>query len=60
MFVSVIPSNDDMDAKALVNHEPINLVMETLGFQNKNKNQVLASVLTWKLEDGVDGSEEES
>ena len=50
----------DMDAKALVNHEPINLVMETLRFQNKNKNQVLACVLTWKLEDGVDGSEEES
>lgn len=40
----------DMDAKALVNHEPIDLTMETLGFQNKNKNQVLACVLTWKLE----------
>ena len=40
-----------MDAKALVNHEPIDLTMETLGFQNKNKKQVLACVLTWKLEE---------
>ena len=38
-----------MDAKALVNHEPIDLTMETLGFQIKDKNQVLACVLTWKL-----------
>ena len=56
MFVSLIPWNQvcvcvfDMDAKALVNHEPIDLNMETLGFQIKNKNQVLACVLTWKLE----------
>ena len=41
----------DMDAKALVNHEPIDLNMETLGFQNKNKNQVLACVLTWMLDE---------
>ena len=49
-----------MDAKALVNHEPIDLTMETLGFQIKNKNQVLACVLTWDLEDGVERSVEES
>ena len=42
---------NDMDAKALVNHEPIDLTMETLGFQNKNKNQVLACVLTWMLDE---------
>ena len=41
----------DVDAKALVNQEPIDLTMETLGFQVKNKNQVLACVLTWKLDE---------
>ena len=40
-----------MDAKALVNHEPIDLNMETLGFQNKNKNQVLACMLAWMLDE---------
>ena len=48
---SFVEGENDMDAKALVNHEPIDLTMETLGFQNKNKNQVLACVLTWKLEE---------
>ena len=47
----LLTSISDMDAKALVNHESIDLTMDTLGFQNKNKNQVLACVLTWKLEE---------
>ena len=47
-----------MDAKALVNHEPIDLIIDFLGFQIKNKNQVLVCVLTWDLDDGMDGGVE--
>ena len=38
--------DSDMDAKALVIHEPIDLIMDTLGFELKGNNQVLACVVT--------------
>lgn len=42
-----------MDAKALVIHEHIDLIMDTLGFEFKGKNQVLACVVTWTMEGGM-------
>lgn len=40
----------DADAKALVLHKSIDLVMEKMGFNLKGSNQALTSVVTWLVE----------